>query len=1180
MSQELYKNYVKILSSVEIQNKLFVGENMGIGTLNPTEKLDVVGNTKISGDLHVNSNVHVLSSLTVDRDVTVLGRLSSLGVSYFANTVFSTTSAICAYNTGPGPALYVYQAAGPYDIASFYDGDGVEVLHIGNATPNGNGFVGINNGDPNVELSVKGSISSTELAYIDGDVKIGIEGQRISNLNVTGTISSASTLYVGGSLIQKDLLDVYSTVQSYSGLSWNQNLTFDENTEVIAIRDSNNISLSSITQNNKNYTHANFLPLSGGVVIGDLTITGNVSSLGTLTYIDSQVSITSAIEITNTGTGPALKVTQTGSQDIASFYDDANSVLIIKDGGDIGVGTLNPNKKLTVIGEISSTGAAYIDGNLIQPEFVDLKSRVNTLSSNWNNVYTSVNTTSADWNNVYTSVNNISGNWNNVYTTVYNTSGNWDNSVVISYSDNSFLPLSGGTVTGSVVFLSSVELGNGPTAVLFVSDAKVGINTEIPNKELTVIGSISSSETIYTQKGNSNFWNDVYTSVNATSGIWNNVYTSVNNTSGNWNNVYTSVNNTSGNWNDVYTSVNNTSGNWNDVYTSVNNTSGNWNNVYTSVNNTSGNWNNVYTSVNNTSGNWDKVYTSVNTTSADWNKIYTFVNSSSGLNSEITSFVVGNSSNIIDANSIVFNLHHEWDETRVTVNSLSANWDKVYTSVNNTSANWDNIYTTVQTKSATEWDNTLANIYSRTYFLPLSGGAMTGKLSAAADTAMARLNIGNALVGSTNPTTTFDGDVWINSGGQLTYKSNSSIYTLAPVNTPNTFTSAQIVNPNSTTVALRITQQGTGEAFRVEDDTTPDVTAFIIGSDGTVGIGLSSLSGIEAKLTVVGNISSTGVMYASACIISANSSTDALRITQTGTGNALLVEDSTNPDSTPFIINQYGQIVSGTLSAWNVTAGLQLNSESTTSPNANIALRRNSDDINACRVNFFKTRGTFNTPTDVQQDDFLGTIAYNGYVNNGFYTATIIRSFVDGVPVPSLSSIPSGLTFLTTTSGDNGVTEKMTIAHDGKVGIGTQTPNEVLTVTGNVSATGSITANTLQASVKNFVIKHPIDDSKSLQYSSLESPYIGVRLTGEDKVTYGQCVVNLPDYIKGLIREEDVHILLTNYKHSNIIYVDYIDVENNIFVVKSDNCIEGKEYKFFWSLTGVRKDVPKLQVEI
>jgi hypothetical protein len=96
----------------------------------------------------------------------------------------------------------------------------------------------------------------------------------------------------------------------------------------------------------------------------------------------------------------------------------------------------------------------------------------------------------------------------------------------------------------------------------------------------------------------------------------------------------------------------------------------------------------------------------------------------------------------------------------------------------------------------------------------------------------------------------------------------------------------------------------------------------------------------------------------------------------------------------------------------------------------------------------------------------------------------------------------------------------------------------------------------------------------------LESPYIGVRLTGEDKVINGECVVTLPDYIKGLIHKEDVHILLTNYKHSNVIYVDEIDIENNKFSVKSENCIEGKEYKFFWSLTGVRKDVPKLQVEI
>ena len=48
-------------------------------------------------------------------------------------------------------------------------------------------------------------------------------------------------------------------------------------------------------------------------------------------------------------------------------------------------------------------------------------------------------------------------------------------------------------------------------------------------------------------------------------------------------------------------------------------------------------------------------------------------------------------------------------------------------------------------------------------------------------------------------------------------------------------------------------------------------------------------------------------------IISVNDDTfAALRITQTGTGNALVVEDSTNPDSTPFVVNSSGDVGIGT----------------------------------------------------------------------------------------------------------------------------------------------------------------------------------------------------------------------------------------------------------------------------
>jgi len=49
-----------------------------------------------------------------------------------------------------------------------------------------------------------------------------------------------------------------------------------------------------------------------------------------------------------------------------------------------------------------------------------------------------------------------------------------------------------------------------------------------------------------------------------------------------------------------------------------------------------------------------------------------------------------------------------------------------------------------------------------------------------------------------------------------------------------------------------------------------------------------------------------------ALTISGSSSGDMLRVTQTGTGNAFLVEDSSNPDATPFVIDATGSVGIGT----------------------------------------------------------------------------------------------------------------------------------------------------------------------------------------------------------------------------------------------------------------------------
>lgn len=126
-------------------------------------------------------------------------------------------------------------------------------------------------------------------------------------------------------------------------------------------------------------------------------------------------------------------------------------------------------------------------------------------------------------------------------------------------------------------------------------------------------------------------------------------------------------------------------------------------------------------------------------------------------------------------------------------------------------------------------------------------------------------------------------------------------------------------------------------------------------------------------------------------------------------------------------------------------------------------------------------------------------------------------------------------------------------------------------VTGNVDING-----TLLATAKSFDIPHPTTSGMRLQYGSLESPYHGVRLTGRDVVKNGNCTVTLPHYIRDLVEEQGVNIQLTNYRHNRTLFVQDIDIKNNVFQV---SCSTLGELEFFWSLTGERKDIPKIVVE-
>ena len=201
-----------------------------------------------------------------------------------------------------------------------------------------------------------------------------------------------------------------------------------------------------------------------------------------------------------------------------------------------------------------------------------------------------------------------------------------------------------------------------------------------------------------------------------------------------------------------------------------------------------------------------------------------------------------------------------------------------------------------------------------------------------------------------------------------------------------------------------------------------------------------------------------------------NTSDDAVRITQTGSGNALVVEDSTNPDSTPFVINQGGQAYIGHTTS--LPSGEAWPLQVTGTSAVGCVLARFANDVSGSHaLSFVKSRsGTNGSYGGIVQDgDFIGRLAFGADDGVTRQQAAAMVVSVDGTP--QAGSVPARVLFSTTAAGSATPTERMRITSGGKVGVGTTAPVSKLHVSdGSVDAAVTIT----QAGAGNALV---IEDS-------------------------------------------------------------------------------------------------------
>ena len=125
----------------------------------------------------------------------------------------------------------------------------------------------------------------------------------------------------------------------------------------------------------------------------------------------------------------------------------------------------------------------------------------------------------------------------------------------------------------------------------------------------------------------------------------------------------------------------------------------------------------------------------------------------------------------------------------------------------------------------------------------------------------------------------------------------------------------RFVKGTGTAFVSNMVVTGTADGSLVSSGTLQlkDSGGKVVGIISNLGV-ISGSSNLQIGGSITGSnmLLSSGFIVTGSGIIESNTSTSALRVTQQGSGNAITVEDSANPDASPFVVAADGKVGVGT----------------------------------------------------------------------------------------------------------------------------------------------------------------------------------------------------------------------------------------------------------------------------